>query len=150
MRNILVPIDYSEITAAVLATAEALARAFAAKLWLVHVAAPDPAFVGFDAGPQSVRDQRAAHLRDEHRRLQEEAERLRDAGLDAAALLIQGPTVEKILDEAERIGADAIVLGSHGHGALHRTLLGSVSENVLRHATCPVTIVPRAASGARH
>lgn len=142
MKNILVPVDFSEVTKAVIATAHSMADAYSAKLWLIHVAAPDPEFVGYEAGPQSVRDQQATHLRDEHRLLQEEAARLREAGVDATALLIQGPTVEKIMEEAERVGADCIVLGSHGHGAVHRALLGSVSESVLRKAARPVTIVP--------
>jgi nucleotide-binding universal stress UspA family protein len=145
MKNILVPVDFSKITDPVIAAARGFAQAFSAKLWLVHVAAPDPDFVGYEVGPQSVRDQRATHLRDEHRRLQEEAARLRDDGIDAAALLIQGPTVEKILSEARRIEADLIVMGSHGHGAVYRTLLGGVSENVLRRAECPITIVPHGA-----
>lgn len=143
MKNIMVPIDFSEVTAAVIATAESLAQAYSARLWLIHVAAPDPEFVGFEVGPQSVRDQRADHLREEHRHLQDEAIRLRDAGIDATALLVQGPTVEKILSEAERLEADWIVLGSHGHGAAYRALLGSVSENVVRKATHPITIVPQ-------
>jgi nucleotide-binding universal stress UspA family protein len=107
------------------------------------VSAPDPDFVGYEAGPQSVRDQRAQRLRDEHRELQRSADRLRAGGIQATALLIQGPTVEKILSEAERVAADFIVMASHGHGAVHRALLGSVSEGVLRHAAIPVTIVPR-------
>ncbi|MBW2274656.1 MAG: universal stress protein, partial [Deltaproteobacteria bacterium] len=47
-----------------------------------------------------------------------------------------------ILAEAKRLAADMIVMGSHGHGALYRALLGSVSEGVLHKATCPLTIVP--------
>jgi nucleotide-binding universal stress UspA family protein len=38
--------------------------------------------------------------------------------------------------------ADLLVLGSHGHGHLHRAVLGSVSETCIRHATCPVVVVP--------
>ena len=142
MKNILVPIDFSDITEGVVEEARTLCEALGAKLWLVHVAAPDPDFVGYDGGPQSVRDSVAHHLRDEHRDLQEKAETLRSGGLDAVALLIQGPTVDTILSEAKRLGADMIVMGSHGHGALHRALLGSVSEGVLHKATCPLTIVP--------
>lgn len=142
MKNILVPIDFSEITSTIVATAESLAQAFSARVWLIHVAAPDPEFVGFDVGPQSVRDQRADHLRDEHRHLQEEAIRLRGAGIDATALLVQGPTVEKILSEAVRLEADWIVMGSHGHGAAYRALLGSVSESVVRGSNHPITIIP--------
>ena len=142
MKNILVPIDFSSISESVVDVAETLAECFSAKLWLVHVASPDPDFVGYDAGPQSVRDQLADHLRDEHQRLQATAAELRETGIDVTARLVQGPTAEKILAEAEQHAADLIVMGSHGHGAVHRALMGSVSERVLRKAACPVTLIP--------
>jgi len=148
VRNILVPIDFSDTADAVLAIAASLAEAFGAKLWIVHVAAPNPDFVGFEAGPQSVRDQRAEHLHDDHRRLQQKADDLRARDLDATALLLEGPTVEKILEEADRLDVDGIVIGSHGHGAAYRLLLGSVSESVLRDARVPVTIIPRSSDGS--
>jgi nucleotide-binding universal stress UspA family protein len=115
---------------------------------LLHVAAPDPDFVGFEAGPQSVRDDRAGELRGEHRELQRRAETLRRQGIDAEAFLVQGPTVDTILDRLEHLGADLLVLGSHGHGALHRMLLGSVSRGVLRRTTRPVLVVPARGSEA--
>ncbi len=85
MKNVLVPVDFCEITDPVIATARALAQGFSAKLWLVHIASPDPDFVGYQVGPQSVRDQVAAHLREEHRHLQREADRLRNGDVDDAA-----------------------------------------------------------------
>lgn len=142
MRCILVPIDLSSVTERVVEHATELARAFSSKLCLLHVAAPDPAFVGWDPGPDVVRHQRATDLRDEHRQVQDLAERLRTGGIDAQALLIQGPTVEAILERAEKLEADLIVVGSHGHGALYRALLGSISEGVVRKSKCPVLIVP--------
>jgi nucleotide-binding universal stress UspA family protein len=142
MQQILAAIDFSEVSSRVLEQAARLAEAFSAELSLVHVAAPDPEFVGYDAGPESVRGQRAAELRSEHRELQGMAESLRERGLRARALLIQGPTVEKIVEEIGRLEADVAVLGSHGHGALRRALLGSVSEGVIRRAPCPVLVVP--------
>jgi nucleotide-binding universal stress UspA family protein len=147
MKNILVPVDFSDVTGGVIEEARVLCEALGAKLWLVHAAAPDPDFVGYDGGPQSVRDSVAQHLREEHRDLQQRAEELRANGIDAVALLIQGPTVETILGEAKRLEADMIVMGSHGHGALYRALLGSISEGVLHKATCPLTIVPARAAG---
>ena len=144
MQNILVPVDFSACTPSVIATARSLSQAFEARLWLVHVAPPDPDFVGYEAGPQTVRDQVAEHLRDEHRQLQNEAEHMRKSGLDVVALMLQGATVKTILDEAQHLGVDHIVMGSHGRGALLRGLLGSVSEGVLRGARCPVTILPAA------
>ena len=141
MRNIIVPIDFSPVTDSVVETARTFAECFSAHVWLVHVASPEPDFVGYDAGPQSVRNQVASHLRDEHQLLQATAEDLRKAGLEATALLVQGPTAEKILAEADSHQADLIVMGSHGHGAMHRALMGSVGALVLRKAPCPVTII---------
>jgi nucleotide-binding universal stress UspA family protein len=148
MKNIVVPIDFSPITDSVLDIAKTLAKCFSARLWLIHVASPDPDFVGYDAGPQSVRDQVADHLREEHRDLQSKAADLREAGIDATALLIQGPTADTILAEAKVHHADLIIMGSHGHGAMHRVLMGSVSEGVLRKAPCPVTIIPHQVTGS--
>jgi nucleotide-binding universal stress UspA family protein len=63
-------------------------------------------------------------------------------GADAEALLIQGPTTESILEQAKRIEADVIVMGSHGRGALYKAFVGSVSEQVLEQSPIPVLIVP--------
>ena len=145
MKTILAAVDFSSVSADVIARAAELAQAFGAALYLLHVAAPDPDFVGYEPGPDSVRDSVAAELREDHRRLQERSGELRAAGLDCTALLVQGATAETIEREAERLAADVIVLGSHGHGALHRALLGSVSEHVLHHAQRPLLILPRAA-----
>jgi len=142
MRVVLVPLDFSEVSGAVVEWAARVAERFECRLWLLHVASPDPEFVGYEAGPDVVREQRASELREEHRELQSRADDLRERGIDARALLVEGPTVEKILSEAEKVSADLIVMGSHGHGALYRALLGSVSEGVVRGAGCPVTIVP--------
>lgn len=140
--NILAPIDFSETTEAVLEQTRRLADALQAEVWLLHVAAPNPAFVGYETGPQSVRDQMAEVYHQEHRQLQGHAEALRAEGLAVTALLAQGATVETILEEAERRAASLIILGSHGHGALYHLLLGSVSEGVLRRTRCPVVVVP--------
>lgn len=145
MESILVPLDFSEVTNAVVERAKALADAFSAKLWFVYVASPDPDFVGYEPGPQAVRDQVAAEHRDHHRSVQQVAEKLRRQGVEATALCPQGPTVATILGEAEKLSVDLIIMGSHGHGALYRTLLGSVSEGVLHKASCPVLIVPQRA-----
>ena len=54
---------------------------------------------------------------------------------------LPGPPRTVILDEAENWGADLIVVGSHGYGAWHRFLLGSVSQSVVSHAKCSVEVV---------
>jgi nucleotide-binding universal stress UspA family protein len=55
--------------------------------------------------------------------------------------LVMGAPVDAILDLAEEIGADLVVMGSRGHGPLGRLILGSVSEGVVHHATRPVLVL---------
>jgi len=142
MKKILAAIDFSDITTQVIEQAESLARAFSAHLSLIHVAAPDPDFVGLDAGPQVVRDDRARELRTERQALQQMAERLQGRGIQADAHLVEGPTVQTIIEQADHLHADLLILGSHGHGAWYRALVGSVAEGVLRKATCPLLVIP--------
>jgi nucleotide-binding universal stress UspA family protein len=69
------------------------------------------------------------------------AETLRSHGLKCTTELQEGDPRSKILEGAEKWGADLIVLGSHGRKGLQRFLLGSVSDAVARHARCSVQIV---------
>jgi nucleotide-binding universal stress UspA family protein len=140
--SILVPVDFSDVTEAVIAQAQRLAEALGAKIWLIHVASARPDFVGYEVGPVSVRDSVARELHREHEQLQQYQDELRAEGLVATALLVPGMPPNKILEEAERIRPDMIVIGSHGHGALYHLLAGSVCEGVLKHAPCPVVVVP--------
>ena len=142
MDNILAAIDFSDITPTVVDKAADIAQCFSSKLWLIHIAAPNPDFVGYGTGPQSKRDWRAKTLREEHRYIQDKALELEQNGINVTPLLLQGTTVETILQEASKLKADMIVIGSHGHGALYKALVGSVSEGIIRNASCPVLIVP--------
>jgi nucleotide-binding universal stress UspA family protein len=142
MKNILVPIDFSAVQNNMVSIAGDLAKAQGAKLWLVHVAAPDPDFVGFKVGPEYVREQRADILRQEHQDIQAIAAHLKDAGISAEALLVQGPTTDTLLEVAQKVSADLIVIGSHGRSAIFRAFVGSVSEQILKESKVPVMVVP--------
>lgn len=144
MQRILVCIDFSEVTDAVVEQARKLGSLAGAELRLLHVAMPNPEFVGFEVGPDAVRTQVARALRDEHRRLEAHAEALRQANVAASHLMVQGSTVETILEQSERFGADLVVLGSHGRGALFHLLAGSVAQGVLKKSRVPVLVVPSA------
>lgn len=66
------------------------------------------------------------------------------AGVGAAVSeghLVMGAPVDVILDLAEEMGAELVVMGRRGHGTLERLLLGSVSEGVVHHATRPVLVM---------
>ena len=64
-----------------------------------------------------------------------------DKTLQTSGEIIQGAPAQVIVEEAERWGADLIVMGSRGLGAWNRILLGSVSSAVVHHAKCSVEIV---------
>ena len=142
MKTILVPVDFSDTTAPVLAEAQVLAQALGCDLVLLKVAEPEPDFVGFEPGPVTVRVAVAHDYRAEHVRLDELKAQAAAGGLAVTALHVQGPIVEKILDQATERGARMIVMGSHGHGALYELLVGSITQGVLKGAKCPVVVVP--------
>ena len=140
--GILVAVDLSKSTEKVVKQVEVLGKALSAKVWLLHVAEPEPEFVGFDNAAKYIRDARSELFHNEHRQIQAIADRLRKAELEATALLVQGFMADCILHEAAKLNVKLIVLGSHGHGNIYDFLVGSVSEAVLHKATCPVLIVP--------
>ncbi|RMG74412.1 MAG: universal stress protein [Bacteroidetes bacterium] len=142
MQNILVAIDFGDTTDRLMQVATTHAQQFGAKLWLVHVAAPDPDFVGYEAGPQAEREFRALTLRKEHRDLQRLAQRFAGDGLSTEALLVQGPTTRTLMQQAKKLEADLIVIGSHGHGRLYDAVVGSVCAEMIHQSTIPLLVVP--------
>jgi len=170
MSAILVPVDFSAVTAAVLATAARQARALGASIELIHVVpgearghhAPgsecwEATHAGAAGRPGAVQElghrpepartvyvqaDDDAAARQKQVQLRQREDELRAQGLSVTARLVSGKPAERILEEAGRLGVELIVMGSHGHGALHHLLLGSVSEGVLRKAPCAVVIVP--------
>jgi len=139
--NAIVAMDFSAVSEQQLAVVGRLTDE-GRHIYLLHVAEPNPDFVGFDTGPDVVRDQMAKQFHREHEQIQGMAQRLRDAGWDATGLLVQGPTVDTILGQAEKLEVDLIIVGSHGHGAVFDMLVGSISAEVIRRSTVPVLVVP--------
>jgi len=147
MKNILVPVDFSDVSTNVVETARKFAAAFQGRLIVLNVAEPEPDFVGFEAGPPTVRITTARDYKVERQRLDDIKARLVATGCDVVALHIQGPIVDKILHEAGEQQADLIVMGSHGHGAFYDLLVGSVTQGVIKDAPCPVVVVPAVNKG---
>jgi len=111
------------------------------ELCYVHARAlPSPAYV-YDSPQGQLTDVARARLEHELRALvPAQAER---SWITTHVTVIDGGEAAKaILQASERLAADAIVIGSHGKGAAYRTFLGSVSQDVVRHARRPVLVVP--------
>lgn len=142
MKNILVTIDFEEKGQVLIDKAAELAKKFKAKLWLVHVAAPDPDFIGYDVGPQYIRDVLAKDLRNEHKLLQGFTNQLKEKKIVAEALLVQGTTIETIVELTKKLAIDLIVIGKHEHGFFHKTFMVSTDESLVEKSNIPVLIVP--------
>ena len=79
MKNLLVTVTFEEKeTSVLLEKAMSIAEKFGSKIWLVHIAAPDPDFVGYEVGPQYIRDHRADELKKEHKLVKRYADELRE------------------------------------------------------------------------
>jgi nucleotide-binding universal stress UspA family protein len=146
VNHILTCTDFSPGAEAGLDAAMDLARRFGARLTLVHVHDPSallPPIAGL--APAASVD----HLVDVEREIRrglDEIVETRLAGLPRvkADLLVESGTAHAICRHAEAIGADMIVIATHGRTGLRHMLLGSVAEKVARHAHRPVLIVPMA------
>ena len=142
MKNILVTIDFKGNEQLLIDKAFQLAESFGSKLWLIHIAAPDPDFVGYEVGPQYIRDSRASELRKEHKLLQEYTETLEKKGVNAEGILVQGATIEMILEEAKKLNVDLIIAGHNEHNFMYKAFVGSVSGEILKKSKIPVLMVP--------
>jgi nucleotide-binding universal stress UspA family protein len=95
MKSVVAAIDFSPVSETVVDQALALARALGARLYLLHVAPPDPAFVGYEAGPQTVRDQVATEFHEERRRLREWQEKAEARCIEAHVLFVKGSSLNR-------------------------------------------------------
>ena len=142
LKNIMVAVDFNDSVGDLLSFAESLASNYGAKVWIVHVAEPDPDFVGMVTGPQYIRDMKAEDLREEHKTLQNLREVFFDDEIESEALTIQGSTVDAVLEEAEKLEIDLLVVGTHKHGFLYNLLSESVSVELLKKINIPMLSIP--------
>jgi nucleotide-binding universal stress UspA family protein len=119
-----------------------LTNATGSELHIVHVALlpsfviDGPGTVGYDRGLHEKLEEEAREV------LRKLTWRVKVAGAAVVgAHLRTGKVAEEIVDLAEELQADLIVVGSRGRGGIRRTLMGSVSDSVVRHAHCPVMVV---------
>jgi nucleotide-binding universal stress UspA family protein len=143
MKQILVAVDFSDLTTSVIDHAVIQAKALDSGIFIIHVQSPPPAFLGNDIGPQVVP---AEQMEEESNRLKQDMKAMADylemKNIAAACELLQGPIAETILEKATEVNAEMIIMGAHTHGFLYRAFIGSVSTAVLKHAPCPVLVIP--------
>lgn len=143
IRRILCPVDFSDHSRRALDHAMAIARWYESAVTVMHVFSAAPV-TSFGPGPvvfepivltQVDRDQLLADTK-------AFAETEGAPGVTIEAVVREGNPAREILEQANRMTADLLVVGTHGRSGFERVLLGSVAEKVLRKAACPVLTVP--------
>ena len=139
-QRIIVPVDGSEVAKRAAKKALALAQATDIKVVALHVI-NIPDLPSSYAYPGAIRYQ---EMRDfsqkEGQWYLDEIEQMgNQMGVTVSKKLVDGHPAEEIIKEAQK--GDLIVMGSKGRTGLDRLLMGSIAENVTRHASCPVMIV---------
>lgn len=139
-KKILVPLDGSETSEAILPEIEKLASFLGASICLLHVV-PPPLFpismepmVQYDTITEAFTKGAQAYLRKIERRL-------REKGFTVEGKLEHGNEAQHILEHCEREDIDLVAMSTHGRSGVRRWLLGSVAEKVVRHATKPILLV---------
>lgn len=144
--KILVPVDFSDTHGRLLAAAEAEAKIRGASLVLLHVIEPAAEVAGFETDPEMMRlrigQDLDAEQRIENERIKELAKATEARGIRCETSVKFGLPADEIISAAAEHGADLLVMGSHGHGAIYHLFTGSVVTGVLKRTSRPVLIVP--------
>jgi nucleotide-binding universal stress UspA family protein len=136
-QKILVAVDTSAATKKAVECAQKLAKLSEAQVILVHAYPKVPDYLGEPSLSETIS------------RSQERAEEILEPvvaafeaeGIQVEQEILEGPPADAILRVAEVREVDLIIMGARGLGTVASLLLGSVSQKVLAHATCPVMIV---------
>lgn len=142
---IVVPTDFSEQSLAALDYAVGMADSYDARLKVVFVNEPglkisDMAWVGIDE--RSMNEQQSTEAR---RAIEKIVLDRIPVDIPADAEILHGEAVGKIIEYASDVNSDLIVMATHGRTGMSHVLLGSVAEQVVRKAPCPVLTLKKPA-----
>ena len=142
MKNILIGIDFHEDTDNLIDKTYQLIKPHGAKIWLLHVISISAEMVNFEMGYGFIRDYRADELNLENEILNDYVDKLKKRGINAEGLLVQGPTIDTILDESQKLSIDMIVFGHHTHSFMYNLFFGSTSTDIIKKSDIPVLVIP--------
>lgn len=141
--QILLPTDGSDAVAPAVETALDVARTYGATLHVLYVVEPPASASGAIGGATSMDDVLEGIEQEGRQAIEEVVDRTEAQGVETETAVQRGNPRDDILAYAENHEIDLIVIGTHGRTGVKRTLLGSVSETVVRHSDVPVLTVHR-------
>ena len=144
MKTIVALVDFSDLTAKVLAQARIMAEAFKCRVVLLHGLERRPVVMDLGVASPTVLEKITPEtIEADLAKLMPLAAPMKSVGIQVSVEQLSEATVDAILEEAQKLKADLIVVGSHHHGPLYDLVVGSVTAGVLKRATCPVLVVPK-------
>ncbi len=147
LKKILVPIDFSKISTDALPYAVLLAGHFGSEVILLNVVEMFP--IDYLLGRELTNQTMVPMMMQAEVDLKAMAASLsKSAGVSTSAIVRQGTPFAEICDTAKTLGADMIVLTTHGYTGLKHVWLGSTAERVVRQASCPVLAVRERGHGS--
>ena len=140
MKKLLVAIDLSEPSKQVIECALALARSLDGSIELVHVREPFVYAIAGQYGPSPEQEQALVDWVEQS--LEEASGEISRARIPCVTTSLYGAPAREIVAHADKVGADLIVVGTHGRGGITHAILGSVAERIVQKAKRPVLAVP--------
>ena len=141
-QRILVPTDGSDITAKAVSTAIGLAKSLGAALYTISVKEPFPYSAISEMQPTPPQEFFDVQQRLAGERVQAVRDACAAAGVPCEAYTVEALHAwEAIIEHAQQMGCDLLVMASHGRRGMSALLLGSETQKVLTHSTLPVLVV---------
>lgn len=142
--KLLVPIDFSEFNQKVISQAIDHAKLINGEIYLIHVATLDIGVIVSETGFTYLPELEQTALNDEAERMNAFKTMVEAAGIPCQTIVKQGIPADVIVNEANALEVDLIVIGSLGHNTLYNMFIGSVASEVIKHAKVPLLVVPKA------
>ena len=161
MKKLLVPIDFSYGSEAVIENARIIAKAFNSEIRIIYIIPPLPHeirnrleinsvstmgdMVGRLIGSntyESIRDDMASSLKSIRKKILDIKKKLTAEGLSVEAYIFEGKMEESILEETIEYKPNVIIMSSQGHGYRFKSMVGGIYSTIIKNVTCPVLVIP--------
>jgi len=144
MKRILAAIDFLDTTDEVINRAKKMTKESKGQLLIVHSETLESYLSSITTEFNQTPSMELINVQKKQlkMKLKKTCDSLTQDGIKAECILMEGPTVDNILKEAEIFKADLIIIGSHKHGKFYNLLFGSVHKSLITLSPIPVLVIP--------